>query len=120
MYQSRKRISGKGMQQLKSNLSTFVNRKDRVYCKALKRPVSLDKLPTVITERHDAKRRLQVFDVALDILRNETQCAECVLNGYTCYEIRGKAADGNVVIIHLREEVIHKDRVLFFVSCAPG
>ena len=120
MYQSRKKISTSNLAQLKCNLDAVLQRRKNVYCKALKRPVSLQKLPQVITERKDAKRRLQAFEVAIDILRNEVEYKASVIKGYACFEVTGYDASSTKVMVHLREEYVQKDRVLFLVSCATG
>ena len=118
MYQSKKRISTDNMQQLKSDLGYLLKRQKKVICKSLKRPVSLEKLPDVFTKRHDAKRRLQALIVGLDIVRHSPSCAKRIIKGYICYEFRGKDIEGNLVTVHLREEVMRKDRILFLVSCS--
>jgi len=118
MFRSKKRISSTGsLQQLKSNLNSIIKKKRKIYCKTLKRSVFLSRLPAAITERHDAKRRLQCFDVALDILKNNTYFRIKTVGGEPCYEIYGKDARGKTVVVHLREETHKKDRKLFFISC---
>ena len=118
MYRSQKRISTDGLQQLKSDLALFLQKKKTIPCRSLKRHVSLVKLPDAIAKRHDAKRRLQSFIVALDIVRFASEYTERIIGKQTCYEIRGCDSDGRIVIVHLREEVVRKDRMLFFVSCS--
>lgn len=117
MYQSSKKVSTDGFLQLKSDITLFLQRKDKIYCKALKRHVFLSKLPKAITERKDAKRRLQAFEVAIDILRSASTYNRKYIKGYVCYEIKGLDISGKIIAIHIREEVVQKDRILFFVSC---
>lgn len=117
-YQSKRRISTDTLRQLKLDLDLFLKQRKVVPCKILKRNVSLAKLPEVITERYDVKRRLQAFEVAIDIIHYARKYTEKLLGGCICYEFRGYSADGRIVIVHLREEVVHKDRILFLVSCA--
>jgi hypothetical protein len=118
MYHSEERISVQNLKQLRSDLQVFLERKKKIYCKALKRPVYLSKLPEVITGRKkDRKRRLQSFNVAVDILRNEKNYTKSEIDGCTRFEICGCDADGRTVKVHLREERIQNDKRLFFVSC---
>ena len=118
MYRSKKRISINNRRRLTADLSEFLSKKKKVRCKALGRFVSLEKLPEVITNRYDAKRRLQAFMVAIDILQHSSSCIAMERRGKQCFELRGCDIEGCVVIVHLREETIHRNRILFFVSCA--
>jgi hypothetical protein len=119
MYQSKIAISKKTKRILTVKLNEFLTAHQKTYCKALKRPVSLDKLPEAILNRKESSTtRLQKFFVALDILRNETRCMARENKGCLEYEIKGLDRTGKTIYIHLREELsIKKDRVLFFVSC---
>lgn len=118
MYQSRKHISTENLKQLTSDLQLLLQHKKKILCRSLKRAVSLEKLPDAITKRHDAKRRLQALDVAIDIVRHAPSCKERTIGKQKSYELRGKDANKKIVIVHLREEVVQNDRILFFVSCA--
>ena len=117
MYQSKKTCSTGDLQKLRSYLDVFLSKKNKIYCRALQRKVSLDKLPEVLLGRRDAKRRLSKFIVAVDILRYSHEVSEDSIDDCRCFEIRGLDANGILVIVHLREERVRNDRVLYFVSC---
>jgi len=117
MYRSKRQISRENLPKLKANLVLFLRQKNRVYCRALKRPVHLTKLPDALVERQDAKRRLQRFLVAVDILAGAKTYERRQLRGKTNYEITGMDVNGVLVCVHVREEVVRKDRILYFVSC---
>ena len=118
MYQSKFCISSKGMSDLKNLLKNYLKRHSTLYCKALKRKVSLAKLPDAIAKRgKGTKKRLARFKVAMDILRNAKTYTTRVHHGKREYEIVGIDRTGILVRIHLREESSSKDRQLFFVSC---
>ena len=117
MYQSKKKISSQNRQWLETDVNRFLDKKKQIYCKALKRKVSLEKLPAAITERRDAKRRLQRLYVAIDILQYAKEYTVKKIDKKQCYELRGHSVDDQEVIVHVREEVQNKNKVLFFVSC---
>ena len=117
MYVSTIQISELNHWKLQMNLHVFLNGKSKIYCGHLRRYISLAKLPNALTKRKDAKRRLQRFWVAIDILRHARFCNEQFIDGYICYEFRGNDRNGTLVIVHVREEVVRKDKILFLVSC---
>ncbi len=123
LYRSKKHayIFAKG--EILKQIAEFVAKNPKINVRCLRRKASLLKFEKILLSRGPKwKQRARVFFVALDILRRasavHSTCTD--KNGFRCYAIKGMAADGTVVEIHLREEVsIHKDRVLFFVSCFP-
>lgn len=106
------------MYQLKSDIERLLKCHKKIFCKSLRRHVSLNKLPKAITARKDSRRRLRALAVALDIVRHAPSCKIKMIDKHRCYELRGYDVDGALVIVHLREEIIAKDRILFLVSCA--
>lgn len=100
-------------------LNDFLKPHKKIHCKALKRKVSLEKLPEAIVKRKlSATRRLQCFFVAIDILKNENRYAVRKNKGCFEYEIKGSDRNGVKVTIHIREEIDnHKNKALFFLSC---
>lgn len=68
-------------------------------------------------QRKDAALRYQCFFIALDIAGHERKILTKFLDGKRCFEIYGKAKNGEVVRLHLREEVEQKDKVLYLISC---
>lgn len=117
MYYSKLGISHHGKEILLQRLHVFLEKQKTVYCRALKRKVFLGKLPEVLRNRHDVKRRLQSFFVAMDILQNCSQYTISHKDGYKCFEMVGKDSNNKKVFIHVREEEHHKDKMLYFISC---
>lgn len=119
IYQSSISTSHKNLDLLKKELSRFLSANTNIHCKALKRNIALSKLPEVITNRKSsAKRRLQCFNVAVDILKHARHYKERTYKGFKEYSIIGHSANGFEIEIHLREErTEQKDRKLFFISC---
>ena len=118
MYQSKKMVLKQDIRKARSELISFLGRSsDKIYCKALKRFVFLEKLPECIVHRHDAKRRLNLIFVAFDILKNETIFKKKKVGRWNCFEISGLDRNGVEVCIHVREEVRKYDKKLYFVSC---
>ncbi len=71
MYQSKILISTYNKLHCLNILSDFLQKNRSIYCRALKKKVSLKKLPEVFLQRKNAKHRLQRFFVAIDILKHE-------------------------------------------------
>ncbi len=119
MYKSKIEISKKSKKILTVKLLEFLASHSKTYCKALKRSISLSKLPDAILKRKESSTsRLQRIFVAFDILKNEVDVTARESKGCLEYEIIGKDRDGKIIYIHLREELsLTKDRILFFVSC---
>lgn len=119
MYKSKLEISNKNRKILEFKLNEFLMFNKKIHCKALRRKISLFKLPQAITKRRSsATKRLQCFFVAVDILKNEKEHLVREAGGCLEYEIKGLDRSGKVVRAHLREELIaKKDKILFFVSC---
>lgn len=118
MYQSKKNVSSKSLSALKTEVRLFIHQNEKVYCKALKRTVSLQRALECLTENpKSAKHRLGRFLVAIDILGKETMHQQKTVKGKRCFEIIGKDRSGIEIRIHLREEMSdQKDRILYFIS----
>lgn len=119
MYQSKQIISNHSKHTLAKRLEIFLQENHRIYCRALKRNISLEKLPeAILSRRKSATVRLQRFFVAIDILSRAKNYTVRESKGCLEYEILGMDLNHEKVYIHLREELsIKKDRILFFVSC---
>ena len=118
-YKSKKKVSQKNKKNLVKDLDNFLLGFNKIYCKALKRTVSLSKLPNCLLQRKtSATDRLQKFWVAIDILKHEKKFRVRENKGCLEYEISGMDILGQKIYIHLREELsLKKDRILFFISC---
>lgn len=117
MYQSSIYASKAGAQFLRIELVQILRYKNSIYSKALKRKVFFDKLPEVLLARKDCKHRLQCFIVSLDILKKSKTCTVNP-NNDSEFEVLGLAKNGEVVRIHLREELDEKkNKKVYFVSC---
>ncbi len=118
MYKSKIAISTKWRIALINFLNNFLSKNTKVYCRAFKRKVSLDKLPEAITQRKSSvTQRLQRFFVAIEILKYEKRY-EVNPDNNKEFEIIWFDKNNKKVTIHLREEIgMKKDKVLYFVSC---
>lgn len=118
MYQSKITIDRKNAHTLRKYLDDFLDNKKYIVCKALRnRKVFLSELPEAITERGDSTRRLRCFFAGLDILRRSHDFELRVKGGKNEYEIRGLAAGGEKVLIHLKEEMRRdKNKKLYLIS----
>ena len=113
LFVSKMYVEKKSASIMKSRLIIFLRNHSWIHCKALNRKIFLSKLPDAIIKRSNAKNRLQCFWVALDILKKSHSFIVSTKNEY---EIKGLSADGNIVFIHLREEKISKDKMMFLIS----
>lgn len=117
MYQSKEFLEKKSTATLKRYLGVFLKKTTFVRCKALgNRKVFLAKLPHAILTRRDVGERLRSFWVGLDILRHSLYIKHRFCRGKDEYEIEGFSAENKRIYVHLREEIIQKDRKLFFIS----
>ena len=119
-FKSKLNVSHKNLESLKTDLLRFLNKNQYVYCRSLKRKISLQKLPDAIVKRKSsARKRLQKFPVAINILKHSklfTQNKNDLKQ--IQYEIKGLSHCGKIVTIHLREEVdSQKNRQIYFISC---
>ncbi len=119
MFQSKLSISKKTSPILKKDLEKFLGKNQSIHCKALKRKISLEKLPEVITERKSsAKKRLSCFWVALDIIKHNKNFTLREHQNNREFCIQGVSSDKKRIEIHLREEVtMNKDKRIYFISC---
>lgn len=118
-YRSKKFIAKQGTKDLKVLLQKYLRDHKFVYCKSLKnRKIFLEKLPEAITARKDCKYRLQAFWVGVDILQKSRLKPKIKRNDKKIieYEFQGLFADGKKVKIHVREELVKKDKKIFLTS----
>jgi hypothetical protein len=117
MYKSNKFIQNKSLPSLKKDLQNLLNSHKYIYCKALRRKIFLDKLPEVIIKRLDARRRLQCFFIAIDVIKNSQNYMEREKDKQIEFEFFGFSAENKKVFIHIREEKdAQKNKRLFLVS----
>jgi hypothetical protein len=116
MYYSRHPISNQTKQQLKARIEEYISRHPVRRCKALKRNVQLSKYIAATNTRADAVLRYRSFFCAMQIIAKASDCKEKMINGFKCFEIQGRAQGGEVVTIHMREEVHDKDKILYLIS----
>ncbi len=118
MHTSKINISSKWKKILLNFLSAFLDKNNKIYCRAFKRKVSLAKLPdAIINRKSSSTARLQRFTVAVDILKHEKDYKVNSENSSE-FEIIWYDQGWKKVTIHLREEIsLWKDKVLYFVSC---
>lgn len=118
MYKVKIAISTKSKKILINFLNDFLAKNNKIYCRAFKRKISLDKLPEAIIERKSSvTQRLQKFWVAIEILKFEKKYTINPENEKE-FEIIWFDKNNKKVIIHIREEKTpKKDKILYFVSC---
>lgn len=117
MYRSNFGIDKFSKGHLISLLKNFLKKNQKVYCRALQKKISLAKLPEAIVERkQDSKKRLQCFFVAIEILKKSSDYKTTSIKGEKCFEVRVLSREGNMVFLHLREEIKRKDKVTYLVS----
>ena len=119
MYQSKIKISTENKRALSWKMLIFLELNTNIYCKSLKKQISLSKLPDVIFKRKEsATSRMKRFFVAIDVLKKEKVYKKRVEKKMNEYEIIGLDQDWVKVYIHLREEINKKkDKIIYFISC---
>lgn len=112
-------ISKKSWRMLEVFFKEYCEQHEHIYCKALKRKISLGKLPEAILYRKDsATARMKCFWVALDTLKKEKCFKSREIHGNIEYEIVWLDNEWKEVRIHLRQETTQKkDKIIFFISC---
>ena len=118
MYKSKIAISTKWRIILINFLNKFLKTNNKIYCRAFKRKISLNKLPeAIINRKSSVTQRLQKFWVAVEILKHEKNYKKNPENEKE-FEIIWFDKNNKKVIIHIREEkTLKKDKILYFVSC---
>lgn len=88
MYQSKIGISTKSGSELEKFFIGICTKRAFIYCRALRRKISLEKLPQAITLRKESSTwRMKRFLVALDILQFEKQYTQRVNNNLLEFEL---------------------------------
>jgi len=116
MYFSKVSLSYRTTSENKKKVKKYISFHKNHKCGILKRKVSLEKYFESNEKREDASVRFASFIVGLDILRSSKECTKIIKNGYICFEISGISKNKELVMVHLREEIINKDRILFLIS----
>ena len=118
MYKAKIAISTKWRIILINFLNKYLEKNNKVYCRAFKRKISLKKLPeAIINRKSSVTQRLQKFMVAIEILKFERKY-EVNPENENEFEIVWFDKNNKKVIIHIREEKsLKKDKILYFISC---
>lgn len=120
MYKSKRRILNEPKAALLKKIEDHINQSHQAYCRFAKRNCKLERFAESNKMRKNGRQRLSSFFVALDILKHQTESQKIVdEKGYTCFNIRGYDKNGILIEVHIREEIIQKDRILFLVSSFP-
>ena len=119
MHQSKIGISTKSGSELERFFIGICASQEFVYCRALRRKISLEKLPQSITLRKQSSTwRMKRFIVALDILQFSRSYTKRVHNNLVEFELMWLDKMWKKVVIHLREEYTRwKDKIVYFISC---
>lgn len=116
MYKSKYSIIKETKQQLKKRIIRYIEKHSLRRCSALRRKVRMDKYIDANNFRIDAKIRYSAFFSGIDILQKSKKYTKKIIDGYVCFEITGYAKNNEIVTLHLREESIDKDKILFLIS----
>ena len=116
MYQSKFTTSKQQKRECLKKITNFLNKYSKIYCRSLKRKVSLKKTIVSALSGKSSLSRLQCFIVAMDILKHENSYSEVTINGKRCFEIVGTDSNGKEIRIHLREDKENKNKILMFIS----
>lgn len=113
-------ISGKQGVFLNTEIENYIVQKKKVICKGLnKKPVFLSKYLEATNNRRDKTRRKQKFWPALELitkLKGKNLVYQKHEQKGISYEFKGITPNGIEVSVHIREELIGKDRKLFLIS----
>ncbi len=106
---------------LNRDIKEYIQKKPMVPCKALnKRPVFLNKYLKASQGRRDQTRRRQRFMSAVELLRQaKTEDITDQIKepgGETAYELKEITPKGEIIGVHIREEIEAKDRRLYLIS----
>lgn len=116
MFHSKKLLSKHTRQQNQMRIMKHISSNTHVCSKVLRRKVNLSKYIDSNIQRSDAFIRFASFFVGLDIVKKSKDYEVKYIDGFRCFEISGSAKNGELVKVHIREEIIEKDRILFLIS----
>jgi hypothetical protein len=102
---------------LEKEIDGFIQKYPKIisFCFGKKRPIFLDKYILANATRPDGTRRLQLFYEAIDRIK----CAnlkEIHRHSENEFEILGTKKTGKEYAIHIREDILRKDRRLYLIS----
>ncbi len=102
---------------LKEKIESFIISKKKVICFACsgKRPIYLDKYILAQENRHDKNTRLSLFFSGIELIRR-AKPSDTRMHGETEWEICWILPDKRILAVHIREEKIGNDRILFLIS----
>jgi len=121
MIKLKKEISIKQGNALNRDIKEYIQRRPKVMCNGLNgRPVFLTKYLEATHRRMDRTRRRQRFFVGLDLLRKvKTDDITDKIKeptGEPSFEFKGITPSGEIVGVHVREEIEGKNRKLYLIS----
>ncbi|MBF0541336.1 MAG: hypothetical protein HQK91_07790 [Nitrospirae bacterium] len=115
-----KSISTKKGKDLDNEIQAIIDINNKVICKALnRRPVLLDKYLEACNNRKDKTRRKQLFKAATELIKVATEAdiistrKERLGIGYS---LKGLLPNSKIINIHIREEIVSKNKILFLIS----
>lgn len=82
--------------------------------------IFLDKYFHATNNRPDRRERFQLLFPAIELLKEAWIWVEQKkIDHYTCYEVEGMTHDETIFRVHIREEILQKDRRLYLISTYP-
>lgn len=102
---------------LEKEIDWFIRKYPKIisFCFGKKRPIFLSKYLVANSTRPDGTRRLQLFYEAIDRIKC-THLTEIHRHSENEFEILGITKLGKEYAIHIREEILRKDRRLYLIS----
>ncbi len=104
---------------LNKEIEDLISRKKKIICKALnRRPVFFDKYIETTKKRRDKTRRKQKLPPALELIAKARKgdIRSRVSQKGMCYEIKGVTGNGIEITVHIREEIVNKNKMLYLIS----
>jgi hypothetical protein len=120
IFKSCKRIDiDKTKAQCLARIKTYIRDVKSIRCGILRRRVFLSRFVEANNFRN--KERLQTFFAALEIIQKSKLCKEVYdKSERKCFRMLGMDVCGEIIEVHLREEMENKDRKLYFISSYPN
>jgi hypothetical protein len=117
MLKIQSRINHKKWIALARNIESFISSRKKVftYITDKKCPVYLERYIPAQNKRRDKTQRYACFFAGLDIIR-KASVWDVVCRQGTEWEILWMTPEKEIIAVHIREERIQNDRVLFLIS----
>lgn len=113
MYTTKKNFLNGDRKTILKRIDCLIRKRPSIKSRLLKRKIYLDKFIECTINRKDAKQRLGLFEIGIDVIRNSSD-----INQYNDkeYAFTGKMLDGKIIEVHIREEINQKDKQLKLIS----